>query len=416
MDTSSNAAIEAVREKVISNGYSCGTKAFIAKAKGSILTDVEGNEIIDFAGGIGVMNLGHSHPKVVAALKDQAEKFTHTCFMVSPYANAIELAERLTKVTPGNFAKKVVFVNSGAEAVENAVKIARAYTKRPAVIVFDRAYHGRTSLTMAMTAKVKPYKWNFGPYAPEVYRAPYGDMEALKNYFLTGIDPESVACMVIEGVQGEGGFMVPKDDNYFKELHAFCKENGIVFVVDEIQSGYGRTGKMYAIENWGVEPDLITTAKSIAVGMPLSAVVGRAEIMDSVQPGGLGGTYGANPMACAAALAVLDAYEEEHVLDQAVELGKKLTSTIERWCKEISIVGEMRGIGAMRGFSLQNADGTPAPDKVKALSAYSWERGLLLLNCGIKGDVIRMLMPLTIEDDVLQKGLGIIEAGLKELS
>ena len=399
------------RNKVISAGYASGSTAYVKSAQGSIVTDMDGKEYIDFAGGIAVMNVGHSHPKVVAAVKDQAEKFTHTCFMVNPYDSAVELAEKLTAATPGDFDKKVVFINSGAEAVENAVKIARYYTKRPAIVVFDAAYHGRTTLTMSMTAKVKPYKWQFGPYAPEVYRAPFGDIDAFKEFFLTGIDPESVAAVIAEPIQGEGGFIAPPQD-FFKQVKDVCEEHGILFVADEIQSGMGRTGKMFAIEHFGVEPDLMTVAKSMGAGMPISAVVGKAEIMDSVHAGGLGGTYGANPLACAAALAVFDIFETEDLLAKSVKLGDTLQERFSQWVAKYDFVGETRGIGAMAGFTIVDADGNPDADKAKALSGHCAENGLILLVCGIHGNVVRVLMPLTIEDEVLEKGLAIIEQGL----
>ena len=399
------------RNKVISAGYASGSTAYVKSAQGSIVTDMDGKEYIDFAGGIAVMNVGHSHPKVVAAVKDQAEKFTHTCFMVNPYDSAVELAEKLTAATPGDFDKKVVFINSGAEAVENAVKIARYYTKRPAIVVFDAAYHGRTTLTMSMTAKVKPYKWQFGPYAPEVYRAPFGDIDAFKEFFLTGIDPESVAAVIAEPIQGEGGFIAPPQD-FFKQVKEVCEEHGILFVADEIQSGMGRTGKMFAIEHFGVEPDLMTVAKSMGAGMPISAVVGKAEIMDSVHAGGLGGTYGANPLACAAALAVFDIFETEDLLAKSVKLGETLQERFGQWVAKYDFVGETRGLGAMAGFTIVDADGNPDADKAKALSGHCAENGLILLVCGIHGNVVRVLMPLTIEDEVLEKGLAIIEQGL----
>ena len=399
------------RNKVISAGYASGSTAYVKSAQGSIVTDMDGKEYIDFAGGIAVMNVGHSHPKVVAAVKDQAEKFTHTCFMVNPYDSAVELAEKLTAATPGDFDKKVVFINSGAEAVENAVKIARYYTKRPAIVVFDAAYHGRTTLTMSMTAKVKPYKWQFGPYAPEVYRAPFGDIDAFKEFFLTGIDPESVAAVIAEPIQGEGGFIAPPKD-FFKQVKEVCEEHGILFVADEIQSGMGRTGKMFAIEHFGVEPDLMTVAKSMGAGMPISAVVGKAEIMDSVHAGGLGGTYGANPLACAAALAVFDIFETEDLLAKSVKLGDTLQERFGQWVAKYDFVGETRGLGAMAGFTIVDADGNPDADKAKALSGHCAENGLILLVCGIHGNVVRVLMPLTIEDEILEKGLAIIEQGL----
>lgn len=415
MSMITNSDIHELRTQVISNGYASGTSNYIESAKGSILTDVEGNEFIDFAGGIAVMNVGHSHPKVVAAITEQAAKFTHTCFMVNPYQLAVRLAARLVKITPGDFPKKALFINSGAEAVENAIKIARYYTKKSAIVVFDGAYHGRTQLTMTMTSKVKPYKWGFGPFAPEVYHAPFGDIKALKEFFITGIDLENIAAIVAEPVMGEGGFIAPPDD-FYPQVAALCKEHGILFIADEIQTGFGRTGKMFAMENWGVEPDLMTTAKSLAGGMPLSAVIGRAEIMDSIHPGGLGGTYGANPIACAAAHAVLDIFEEENLLEQAVKLGNTLTARFNKWKDEIGIVGEVRGLGAMRGLALTKKDGTPAAAEAKQLVGYCFNKGLSILACGIHGNVIRVLMPLNIEDELLQKGLNIMEAGLSELS
>jgi 4-aminobutyrate aminotransferase/(S)-3-amino-2-methylpropionate transaminase len=384
-----------------------------------MVRDVEGKEYIDFGGGIGVMNIGHGHPKVVAAIKAQAEKFTHTCFMVSPYEAAIRLADKLCRITPGGFAKKAMFVNSGAEAVENAVKIARYYTKRPAVIVFDNAYHGRTLLTMSMTSKVKPYKFGFGPFAPEVYRMPFGDVVGagkLKDFFLQHVNPEAVACVVAEPVQGEGGFIAPPP-GYFQELAKICRENGIVFVADEIQSGMGRTGTMFAIEHWEVEPDLVTLAKSLGAGMPIGAVVGRQEIMDSVHPWGLGGTYGGNPVAAAAALAVLEVFEEEHMLNKAKALGKTLKERFESWQKRFKIVGEIRGLGAMLGLALVKGDKRePAADEAKKLAAFCLERGLIILVCGTYSNVVRVLVPFVITPEQLQKGLQILEEGLEVVS
>jgi 4-aminobutyrate aminotransferase / (S)-3-amino-2-methylpropionate transaminase / 5-aminovalerate transaminase len=413
-----NEALQKLRTEVISAGVSSVTSVHVESARGAIVRDVEGKEYIDFGGGIGVMNIGHCHPKVVAAIKAQAEKFHHTCFMVSPYEVTIKLAEKLCRVTPGSFPKKAVFVNSGAEAVENAVKIARYYTKRPAVIVFENAYHGRTLLTMTMTSKVKPYKFGFGPFAPEVYRMPFGDVvgpEKLKDFFLKHVNPEAVACVVAEPVQGEGGFIAPPP-GYFQELVKICRENGIVFVADEIQSGMGRTGTMFAIENWEVEPDLLTTAKSMGAGMPIAAVVGRKEIMDSVHPYGLGGTYGANPVASAAALAVMEVFEEEDMLGKAKRLGKKLSERFESFRQKYPIVGEIRGLGAMLGLALVKGDKRePAADEAKKLAAFCLERGLIILVCGTYSNVIRVLAPFVIEDAQLEKGLGILEAGLAEI-
>lgn len=414
-----NEALQTLRTEVISAGVSSLTPIHTASARGAMIRDVEGREYIDFGGGIGVMNIGHSHPKVVSAIKAQAEKFTHTCFMVSPYEPAIKLADRLCRLTPGAFPKKAAFVNSGAEAVENAVKIARCFTKRPAVIVFENAYHGRTLLAMTMTSKVKPYKLGFGPFAPEIYRMPFGDAvgpEKLKDVFIKQVNPEAVACVVAEPVQGEGGFIAPPP-GYFQELAAICRENGILFVADEVQSGMGRTGKMFAIEHWGVEPDLVIVAKSLAAGMPLAGVVGRREIMDSVHPWGLGGTYGGNPVACAAALAVLDVFEEEDMLAKAQSLGKKLSQRFEAYQKKYPIVGSIRGLGAMLGLELvKGTRREPAADEAKKLAAFCLERGLIILTCGSYGNVVRVLAPFVITDEQLEKGLSILEAGLAEIS
>ncbi len=405
------------RSQAITAGVASAQPCYVESALGALIWDVEGNEFIDFAGGIAVMNIGHSHPKVVAAIKAQAEKFTHTCFMINPYESAVQLAEKLCAITPGGFAKRAAFFNSGAEAVENAVKIARYYTKRPAVIVFDNAYHGRTLLTMTMTSKVKPYKFGFGPFAPEVYRMPFGDevgAEKLKDIFIKSVNPESVACVVAEPVQGEGGFICPPPD-YFQGLAQICKDNGILFIADEIQSGMGRTGEMFAIEHWGVTPDLITVAKSLAAGMPLAAVVGRQDVMDAVHPWGLGGTYGGNPLACEAALAVLKIFEEEDMLGKSQALGDTLKVRFARWHKQFDIVGEIRGLGAMLGFSLVSK-GAPAGDKAQAMVKFCQERGLIILACGSYGNVIRVLAPFVITDEQLEKGLGIMEEALSALS
>ncbi|MBW1891128.1 MAG: 4-aminobutyrate--2-oxoglutarate transaminase [Deltaproteobacteria bacterium] len=395
-----------------------GKSKYISDGVGALLTDVEGNEFIDFACGIGVMNIGHGNPKVVDAIKAQAEKLVHTCFMVNPYAPAVALAERLCRLTPGDFAKKAFFCNSGAEAVENAVKIARYYTKRPAVVVFDNAYHGRTQLTMTMTSKIKPYKFGFGPFCPEVYRMPFGDevgADKLKDFFIKNVNAEAVAAVIAEPVQGEGGFIVPPDD-YFQELIKICHDNGILFVSDEIQSGMGRTGKMFAIEHWGVEPDLITTAKSLAAGMPLAAVVGKAEIMDVVHPGGLGGTYGGNPVACAAALAVLDVYEEENMLEKSVALGNKLWARFEAWQEKYAIVKSIRGKGSMIGLELVNTQtGDPAADETLKLVKHCHANGVVALSCGTYGNIIRTLVPFVITNEQLEKGLAVMEAGIAKI-
>ena len=406
------------KSSFVSNAVSNVSLNYIESAKGAVLTDVEGNEFIDFACGIGVMNIGHSHPKVVEAIKKQAEKLVHTCFMVNPYESAVKLAERLCALTPGNFPKKAFFCNSGAEAVENVVKIARYYTKRPAVVVFENAYHGRTQLTMTMTSKIKPYKFGFGPFCPEVYRMPFGDevgADKLKDVFIKIVNPEAVAAVVAEPVQGEGGFIVPPDD-YFPELIEICHDNGILFVSDEIQSGMGRTGKMFAIEHWGVEPDLITTAKSLAAGMPLAAVVGKAEIMDVVHPGGLGGTYGGNPVACEAALAVLDVFEEENMLEKSVALGEKLWARFGEWKEKFAIVKSIRGKGAMVGLELVNPKtGQPAADETLQLVKHCHANGVVAISCGSYGNIIRTLVPFVITDQQLEKGLSVVEAGISKI-
>jgi 4-aminobutyrate aminotransferase/(S)-3-amino-2-methylpropionate transaminase len=419
MNQSTNEQLNQLRSKVISEGVASLTTNFIESAQGAVLRDVDGREYIDFAGGIAVMNIGHSHPKVVAAIKNQAEKFTHTCFMINPYEPAVKLAEKLCRITPGDFPKRAVFLNCGAEAVENAVKIARYYTKRPAVIVFENAYHGRTLLTMTMTSKVKPYKFGFGPFAPEVYRMPFGDVagaHTLQDVFIKHVNPEAVAAVVVEPVQGEGGFIVPPA-GYFQELAKICRDNGILFVADEIQSGMGRTGKMFAIEHWDVTPDLITVAKSLAAGMPLAAVVGKQEIMDAVHPWGLGGTYGGNPVACAAGLAVLDVFDEENMLEKSVALGEKLQSRFKKWQKDFDIIGEIRGLGAMLGLEfVKGANKEPAADEAKQMAAHCLEKGLLILVCGSYGNVVRILAPFVITDEQLEKGLSIMEEALKQIS
>lgn len=418
MKVQSNAQLGDLRSQYFSTGLGCVSTKFIESGQGAILRDVEGREYIDFAGGIGAMSVGHSHPKIVAAIKAQAEKMTHCCIMINQYQPAIALAEKLCQITPGEFPKKVVLFTSGAEAVENAVKIARYYTKRPAIIVFENAYHGRTLLTMTMTSKMKPYKFGFGPFAPEIYRMPFGDVagpEKLYDFFVKYVNPEAVAAVVAEPVQGEGGFIAPPPD-YFQGLVKICHDNGILFVADEIQSGLGRTGKMFAIEHWGVEPDIITVGKSLAAGMPLSAVVGKAEIMDCVHPWGLGGTYGGNPVACAAALAFMEVFESENMLDKSIALGKKLRDRFEKWQNKFDLIGEIRGLGAMLGLALvKGPKGEPAADETGQLVNYCHENGLIILSCGTYGNVIRTLIPFVITDDQLEKGLAIMENGLASI-
>ncbi len=411
------------------------TPAVIKDAIGAVMIDMDGKEFIDFAGGIGVNNVGHCHPKVVAAIKDQAEKLIHTCFHVGMYESYINLAKQLNELAPGNFAKKTMFANSGAEAVENAVKIARYVTKRPAIIAFDNAFHGRTLMTMSLTSKIKPYKHGFGPFAPEVYRIPYpysyrcpfgtttpeacGDacIKRLEDFFINNVDPESVAAIIAEPIQGEGGFVTPPP-RFFAQLHEVAKKYGILLIIDEVQAGAGRTGKFLAIEHWGIEPDLITQAKSIAGGMPLSAVTGRAELMDTPHPGGLGGTYSGNPISCRAALAVLEVLFQDKMLDRSKELGEILNERFTALMDNYEVIGEVRGKGPMLALELVKDRETkePATDIAKKLTQVCYDKGLILLSCGNYGNVIRTLMPFVITDEQLDKGLSILEESLKEVA
>ena len=391
------------------------TPSFIEKAKGAKMTDIEGFELIDFAGGIGTINVGHCHPKVVNAIKDQVDKYIHTCFHVAMYEPYIELAKRLCEITPGDSPKMAFFANSGAEAVENAIKIARYYTKRTGIITFENAFHGRTLMGMSLTSKVKPYKLGFGPFAPEIYRIPFGDANLFETFLIDHIAPESVAAIIAEPVQGEGGFITPPPE-FFPKIVEICKEHGILFIADEIQSGMGRTGKMFAIEHWNVIPDIILLAKSLAAGLPLSAVVGRKEIMDSPHYGGLGGTYNGNPVACRAALAVLDIIKEEKLLTKAEILGQKLKKQLTIWQENFKIVGNINGIGSMLAFEIIDPEqNKPDKDKAKELIHLCHEKGLVILTCGKYGSIIRLLMPLVINDEDLEKGLNIIEENLQIL-
>ena len=405
--------------------------AFADHAKNAVITDVEGREFIDFAGGIGVMNVGHCHPKVVEAVNRQAAKFSHTSFNVVMYEGYVRLAEKLNQATPGDFAKKTMFVNSGAEAVENAVKIARYYTGRDAVIAFEGAFHGRTLLGMSLTSKVHPYKTGFGPFAPEVYRIPYAYCyrcplsltypgcggqcaELLREAFNQYVEANTVAAVIAEPVLGEGGFVVAPPE-YFRRLKQICEENGIVFICDEIQTGMGRTGKLLAVEYTGVAPDIITTAKSLGSGYPLAGVTGRADIMDSPPPGSIGGTYGGNPIACAAALAVFDIIEEEGLLARAEVIGKRVRERFEGLQVKFPVVGDVRGLGAMMAMELveDRATKQPAAAFAKEVRSGVFERGAVTLLAGSGDNVFRLLVPLTIEDEVLDRGLGMIEASVE---
>lgn len=391
----------------------------VAQAEGARITDVDGRSFIDFAGGIGCQNTGHRHPAVVEAVKAQADRYLHQCFMVGIYEPFVEVCKRLADLSPcGGGEQRSILVSTGAEAVENAVKIAREATGRPAVVVFENAFHGRTLLAMTMTAKVMPYKKGYGPFAPEVYRAPApypyrgissdDAIKGLEDLFRSDVDPASVACIVLEPVQGEGGFIAMPPD-YPARLQEICREHGILYVDDEVQAGVGRTGTMWAIEHYdGVEPDLLVSGKSIGGGLPLAGVTGRAEIMDAVHPGGLGGTFSGNPLSCAAAVAVLDIVCEPGFLESARELGAKLRARLDDIAARRPEIGEVRGLGPMLAFEFAEQGG----DRAKAVLAAAFDRGLILLSCGLHGNVIRLLPPLTIPDTDLDEGIAILEESL----
>jgi 4-aminobutyrate aminotransferase len=398
---------------------------YVVKAENSELWDADGRRFIDFAAGIAVLNTGHCHPRVMAAVAQQAEAFAHTCFHVASYESYVRLAERMNALAPGDFPKKSLFLSAGAEAVENAVKIARYYTKRSAVIAFTGGFHGRTHMTMALTGKVAPYKRGFGPLPAEVFHAlfpvPYHGITTeqaladLHRLFHADVDPKSVAAILIEPVQGEGGFNVAPFE-FLRALRALCDEHGIVLIADEVQGGIARTGKMFSIEHSGVVPDLITTAKGIGGGLPLSGVTGRATIMDAAHPGGLGGTYGGNPLSIAAAHAVLDVIDSEDLCGRATRIGQKMRSRLDALAKEFPCIGDVRGLGAMVAFELVKDPKTKEPDAELAASilAHAEKRGLILLSCGTSANVVRLLAPLTIQDAVLEEGLTILSAALRD--
>ncbi len=392
----------------------------VAKGEGALVQDLDGNWFIDFTGGWGCLAVGHAHPRVVAAIEDQARKFLHTDFSAMAYAPLIELAERLCNLAPGETPKKAAFFNSGAEAVENAVKIARFYTKRKAVVVFEGAFHGRTLLAMTMTHKAKPYKRGFGPFAPEVYRLPFVDgyradipFEEVERKLLSLVDPEEVAALVVEPIQGEGGFVVPKE-GFLQFLRELCSRYGIVMVADEIQTGMGRTGRFFACEHFGVEPDLICLGKSLAAGLPLSCVLGRAELMDSVPEGGIGGTFVGNPLACRAALEVLNIIEEEGLLERAIKLGERIRARFEEMQAKYELIGDVRGVGAMMAMELVKDRKTkePAPEETEAIIQEAIRRGAIFAKAGLYGNVIRMLLPLVTTDEQLERGLEVLEGAI----
>jgi 4-aminobutyrate aminotransferase / (S)-3-amino-2-methylpropionate transaminase / 5-aminovalerate transaminase len=423
-------ALMARREAAIPRGPANTTPIFMAGAEGAVVEDVDGNRYLDFAGGIGCLNVGHRAPRVMSAIREQLEKYLHLCFAVTPYEGYVGVAEKLNALAPGKFAKKTIIVNTGAEAVENSIKIARAYTKRPAVICFEDAFHGRTLLTMSLTSKTHPYKAGFEPFASDIYRIPFaypyrGETGAtaetfahhLENTFKRSVAPESVAAVIAEPVLGEGGFVVPPR-GYFKLVQEICRKHGILFIADEVQSGFGRTGKWFASEHFDIEPDLITMAKSLGGGMPIAAVTGRAEIMDAPGVGSLGGTFCAHPLSCAAALAVIETIEKDGLLARSTEIGKRFETRARGWQKKWSIVGEVRGLGGMCAMELVRDAETrePADAETKEIARYCYEHGLILITAGTFNNVVRILVPLVVSDEQLDEGLDVMESALASVS
>ena len=425
----SNAELQRLRESAVPRGVATMLPVFVERARNAEMWDAEGNRYIDFASGIAVLNTGHNHPGVVSAVASQLEAFSHTCFQVAPYEVYVTLAERLNRLMPGGAPRKTIFLSTGAEAVENAIKIARAHTGRPGVVAFAGGFHGRTMMGMALTGKVVPYKVGFGPFPSEVFHLPFPipyhgvsteqALAALDQLFRADIEPSRVGAMIVEPVQGEGGFYVAPPE-FLQALRRICDEHGIVLVVDEIQTGFARTGRLFAFEHAGIDPDLVTMAKSLAGGFPLSAVCGRAEIMDAPEPGGLGGTYAGSPLACAAGHAVLDAIEGENLCERAEVLGERLRGHLEsmRRSNELgSVIGDVRGLGAMVAMELvHDADAArPDPELTKALVAECARRGLVILACGVRGNVIRFLAPLTADEAIVDEGMGILRDSLTAL-
>jgi 4-aminobutyrate aminotransferase/(S)-3-amino-2-methylpropionate transaminase len=421
------------REANIPRGVVSVLPVFVRRASGAIIEDIDGNQLLDFSGGIGCQNLGHGRPEVVSAIREQSEQFLHTCFTVTPYEGYVRLAEELNSRAPVNGPKKTFLVNSGAEAVENAVKIARHYTGRQAVIAFEDAFHGRTQLALSLTGKSKPYKSGFGPFAPEIYRMPYAycyrcpynlahpacEVEcarSMETVFKRQVAAESVAAVIFEPVLGEGGFVAPPPD-WFEVIYRTCREHGILIIADEIQTGFCRTGPLFTCELFGIEPDLILSAKSIAGGLPLAAVTGRAEIMDSPEPGGLGGTFGGNPVACAAALEILKGVDSLRVTECSARIGRLFESVTREWPGRFSLIGDIRGLGAMRAIELVRDRITkePAPDETRDVLAACHRRGLVLISAGTFGNVIRLLVPLTATEEQIEEGLRVLERALAEV-
>jgi 4-aminobutyrate aminotransferase/(S)-3-amino-2-methylpropionate transaminase len=403
---------------------------YVARAQDAWLEDVDGNRYIDFAGGIGCLNTGQRNQTVLSAIESQLQNFLHTCGQVTPYESYVRLAERLNQITPGKFPKKTLLVNTGAEAVENAVKIARSYTKRSSVIAFEDAFHGRTMMTLALTSKTHPYKAGFAPFPSDVYRIPYAycyrcsyslqypscEMHCarhLEDTFKRVIASEDVAAVIAEPVLGEGGFVTPPPE-FFRIIMDICHKHGVLFIADEVQSGFGRTGKMFASEHYGIEPDILVTAKSLGGGLPLAAVTGRAEVMDAPGLGGLGGTFAGNPLSCTAANAVLDVFEREDMLTRANAMGTQFERRAREWQSRFELIGEIRGLGAMRALELVKSRETrePAPDETKRIAQYCYEHGLITITAGSYGNVIRLLVPLVITEKQMDEGLDVLEEAL----
>jgi 4-aminobutyrate aminotransferase/(S)-3-amino-2-methylpropionate transaminase len=418
------------KNNAVARGIANSTNVFVEKASGAVITDVEGREFLDFYAGVGVLNVGHCPEPVVKAVQKQADKLLHSFFAIAMYEPYVELAEKMNAIAPGSSVKKTMFANSGAEAVENAVKIARHATKRTGIISFECAFHGRTFMTMSLTSKVKPYKYGFGPFAPDVYKVPSAycyrchyrssypgcGMHCLENFerfFAAEIDAEHIAAMIIEPVQGEGGFLVPPPE-FLPGLKSICESKGILLIADEVQTGFGRTGKMFAIENWGVEPDLMTTAKSIAAGVPLSAVTGKAEYMDAPDAGNIGGTYGGNPLACVAGIETIKFVEENKLCSRAAEIGSKTMTRLKALQEVCPAIGDVRGLGAMIGIELVKDRKTKEPDKelTGKVVKYCLEQGVMLISAGIFSNVIRLLIPLVVTDEQLDRGLTVLEQSI----
>ena len=422
------------RAAAVPRGLSHATPVYVAKTEDAWLEDVDGNRYIDFAGGIGCLNVGHRQKPILSAIREQLDRFLHTCIQVTPYEGYIRLAERMNQVTPGRVPKKTLFVNSGAEAIENAVKIARAHTRRGGIIAFEDAFHGRTLMTLALTSKTHPYKAGFAPFPSDVYRIPYAYCyrcsyslkypscnlycaQHLEDTFKRVVASEEVAAVIAEPVLGEGGFVVPPPD-YFRVLSEICHKHGVLFIADEIQSGFGRTGRLFASEHYGLEPDILVSAKSLGGGLPLAAVTGRAEIMDAPGPGSLGGTFAGNPVSCAAALAVLDVFDREALLERANQIGSQFQKRAKGWQKRWPIIGDVRGLGGMQAIELVKSQETrePAADETKQVTRYCYQHGLVTITAGSYSNVIRVLVPFVVTREQMDEALDVLEAALEAVA